>query len=85
MFKRKTVNGTEKARNHSQRRMTPRMFWKAVMIVTNHAYFNCREDYDRDPWQFPGMPSFREAVDLVTECVNHAIEKGWLDNDEKQR
>ena len=62
-----------------------REFWMAVMIVTNHAYFNCREDYDRDPWQFPGMPSFREAVDLVTERVNHAILSGWLDNDDQPR
>ena len=82
MFKRKTEKATEE---HPLRQFTPRMFWKAVMIVTNHAYFNCRKDYDRDPWKCPGMPSFRDSVDLVTECVNYAIEKGWLDNDEKQR
>ena len=82
MFRRKTEKATEK---HPLRDITPRRFWHAVMIVTNHAAFKCREDYERDPWQFPGMPSFRDAVDLVTECVNHAIVKGWLDDDEKQR
>ena len=82
MFRRKTEKATEE---HPLRDMTPRRFWNAVMIVTNHAYFNCRKDYDLDPWQFPGMPSFRDAVDLVTECVNHAIVNGWLDDDEKQR
>ena len=82
MFRRKTEKATEE---HPLRDITPRRFWHAVMIVTNHAAFKCREDYERDPWQFPGMPSFRDAVDLVTECVNHAIVKGWLDDDEKQR
>lgn len=82
MFRRKTEKAIEE---HPLRDITPRRFWHAVMIVTNHAAFKCREDYERDPWQFPGMPSFRDAVDLVTECVNHAIVKGWLDDDEKQR
>jgi len=69
----------------SRQAKTAREFWMAVMIVTNHAYFNCREDYECDPWKFPGMPSFREAVDLVTEQVNHAILHGWLDNDVQPR
>ena len=73
MFRRTKEKATEE---HPQRHITPRMFWNAVMIVTNHAYFNCREDYDRDPWQFPGMPSFRDSVDLVGHTTASSL-TGW--------
>ena len=76
-----------KARNHPLRRMTPGMFWKAVMIVTNHAYFNCRRRTTTvTHGSFRGcLHSGRLSIWSPSD-VNHAIcSKGWLDNDEKQR
>lgn len=69
--------------NKSMQPVPPQEFWRAVLIVTNHAFAN-RERFIYPPTK-PGIwdCSFDDAVFVIDRYLNPAILSGWLDGKEK--
>ncbi len=67
----------------SMQPVPPQEFWRAVLIVTNHAFAN-RERFIFPPSK-PGIwnCSFEDAVLVIDRYLNPAILSGWLDGNEE--
>jgi len=67
----------------SKQPVPPQEFWRAVLIVTNHAFAN-RESFIYPPSK-PGIwdCSFDDAVFVIDRYLNPAILSGWLDGKEE--